>query len=402
MKRKMAIILSLLLYATILSGCWSKKELTDLAFVIAVGIDKTKDGKYMMIFQVVNPGNVAGATQRGGGSGGVPVSIYKATGDNIVEASRKASKKLSRLIYYAHTNLVVISEEIAKEGIDGLLDALERNSQFRTTAMVVIARHHSAEDVLKILTPIDKISANQIIKTLQFSEKVWGQTMNVHVGDVIYDLDSTGKAPVISGVEIVGGVKKGKRQANVQASEPDTRLNINGIAMFKNGKLVGWVFGETARGVSWVMDKIEQTSITVEWKRKKEAVSYKVVRAKTSVAAHMKNGKPSISIRIKAEGDIGESLVPIDFTNPMQIFALEKKIEQTIKSEVVHAVEKAKKEKTDIFGFGNAVYRSYPREWKKMKRAWDESIFPQLEVNVTVDAFIRRTGLRTKPYIFGE
>lgn len=402
MKRKMAMFFSLLLCAATLSGCWSKKELTDLAFVIAVGIDKTEDGKFVVTFQVVNPGNVAGATQRGGGSGGVPVSIYKEAGDNLVEASRKASKKLSRLIYYAHTNLVVIGEEVAKEGIDGLLDALERNSQFRTTAMVVIARHHSAEDVLKILTPIDKISANQIIKTLQFSEKVWGQTLNVRVGDVIHDLDSEGKAPVISGVEIVGGVKKGKRQANVQASEPDARLNINGIAMFKNGKLVGWAFGETARGVSWVMDKIEQTDVTVEWKRKKEAVSYKVVRAKTSVAAHMKNGKPSISIRIKAEGDIGESLVPIDFTNPMQIFALEKKIEQTIKSEVVHAVEKAKKEKTDIFGFGNAVYRSYPREWKKMKHAWGESIFPQLEVNVTVDAFIRRTGLRTKPYTFGQ
>ncbi|BDG31974.1 Ger(x)C family spore germination protein [Parageobacillus thermoglucosidasius] len=401
MKRKIAIIFSLLLCTVILSGCWSKKELTDLAIVIAVGIDKTKDGKFVMTFQVVNPGNVAGATQRGGGSGGVPVSIYKATGNNLIEASRKASKKLSRLIYYAHTNLVVIGEEVAKEGINGLFDALERSGQFRTTAMVVVAHHHSAEDVLKILTPIDKIPANQIIKTVRFSEKTWGQTMNVSVGDVINDLASSGKTPTISGVEIVGGVKKGKRQANVQASEPDARLNVNGIAMFKNDKLAGWIFGETSRGVLWVMDKIEQTDITVEWKRRKEAVAYEVVRAKTSVAAHMKRGKPSISIRIKAEGDIGEALVPVDFTDPMQILALEKKIEQTIKNEVIQAVEKAQEEKTDIFGFGNVVYRSYPREWKKMKHDWDESTFPHLEVNVTVDAFIRRTGLRTKPYILG-
>ena len=140
MKRKIAIIISLLLCATVLSGCWSTKELNELAFVVAVGIDKTKDGKYVMIFQVVNPGNVVGARQIGGGSGGVPVSIYKATGDNLVEASRKASKKLSRLAYYAHTNLVVISEEVAKEGVNGLFDALERNSEFRSTAMVVIDR----------------------------------------------------------------------------------------------------------------------------------------------------------------------------------------------------------------------------------------------------------------------
>jgi spore germination protein KC len=402
MKRKMAIILSLLLCVTVLSGCWSKKELTDLAFVIAVGIDKTKDGKFAMTFQVVNPGNVAGSTQRGGGSGGVPVSIYKATGDSLVEASRQASKKLSRLIYYAHTNLVVISEEVAKEGVDGLFDALERNSQFRSTAMVVIARHYSAEDVLKILTPIDKISANQIIKTSQFSEKTWGQTIYVRVGEVINDLSSLGKAPIISGVEIVGSVPKGKRQTNVQASEPDARLNVNGLAVFKGDKLVEWVSGDTARGVLWILDKIEQTSVTIEWKQKKEASAYKVVRAKTSVAAHMKKGKPSISVYIRAEGDIGEKFIPIDFTNPKQIFALEKKVEKSIKKEVVKAIEEAKKAKTDIFGFGDVVYRSYPRQWKTMKSDWHDRYFPQLEVNVTVEAFIRRTGLRTKSYIFEQ
>jgi spore germination protein KC len=402
MKREIAISLSLLLCVTVLSGCWSKKELTDLAFVIAVGIDKTKDGKFAVTFQVVNPGNVAGARQHGGDSGGVPVSIYKATGDNLIEASRKASKKLSRLTYYAHTNLVVISEEVAKEGVDGLFDALERNSQFRATAMVVITRHHSAEDVLKILTPIDKIPANQIIKTLQFSEKIWGQTMNVDVGDVINDLASSGKAPIISGVEIVGSVQKGERQTSVQASEPDARLNVNGLAMFKDDKLVGWLNGKAARGVLWILDKIEQTEITFEWKQKKEAVAYKVVRAKTSVAAHMKKGKPSISIHIQAEGDIGETLVPVDFTNPRQIFALEKKAEESIKKEVVKAVEEAKKAKTDIFGFGDVVYRSYPQQWKMMKSNWSDRYFPQLEVNVTADAFIRRTGLRTKTYIFGQ
>jgi spore germination protein KC len=402
MKRKMAIILSLLLCVTVLSGCWSKKELTDLAFVIAVGIDKTKDGKFAMTFQVVNPGNVAGSTQRGGGSGGVPVSIYKATGDNLVEASRQASKKLSRLIYYAHTNLVVISEEVAKEGVDGLFDALERNSQFRSTAMVVIARHYSAEDVLKILTPIDKISANQIIKTSQFSEKTWGQTIYVRVGEVINDLSSLGKAPIISGVEIVGSVPKGKRQTNVQASEPDARLNVNDLAVFKGDKLVEWVSGDTARGVLWILDKIEQTSVTIEWKQKKEVSAYKVVRAKTSVAAHMKKGKPSISVYIRAEGDIGEKFIPIDFTNPKQIFALEKKVEKSIKKEVVKAIKEAKKAKTDIFGFGDVVYRSYPRQWKTMKSDWHDRYFPQLEVNVTVEAFIRRTGLRTKSYIFEQ
>jgi spore germination protein KC len=229
-----------------------------------------------------------------------------------------------------------------------------------------------------------------------------GQTINVSVGEVINDLASPGKEPIISGVEIAGSVQKGKRQTNVQASEPDTRLNVNGLAMFKDDKLVGWITGKTARGVLWILDKIEQTGVTIEWKQKKEAAAYKVVRAKTSVTAHMKKGKPSISIHIDAEGDVGEEFVPIDFANPKQIFALEKKAGESIKKEVVKAVEEAKKAKTDIFGFGDVIYRSYPQQWKTMKSDWNDRYFPQLEVNVTVDAFIRRTGLRTKSYIFGQ
>ncbi|MED5074414.1 Ger(x)C family spore germination protein, partial [Anoxybacillus geothermalis] len=64
MKRPTAMFVSFFVCAVLLAGCWSKKELTDLAVVIAVGLDKTKDGRYLASFQVVNPGNVAGAPQR--------------------------------------------------------------------------------------------------------------------------------------------------------------------------------------------------------------------------------------------------------------------------------------------------------------------------------------------------
>ncbi|NGQ93675.1 Ger(x)C family spore germination protein [Brevibacillus sp. SYP-B805] len=402
MKGKICIVVLLLLCLTMLSGCWSKKELTDLAFVIAVGIDKTKEGQYVTTYQVVNPGNVAGAKQIGGGASGVPISIFISTGDNLFEASRKASKKMSRLLYFAHTNLVVIGEGMAREGIGGLLDVLERSNQFRTTAKVIIAHHHSAEEVLKVLTPIDKISANQIIKTLEFSERTWGQTINTDVWKMIHDIASSGKHPVASGVDLIGSVEKGQRLTNVQVSEPDARLNLDDLALFKDDKLVSWVSGEAARGVLWVLDKIKQTGVTIEWNGKKEAVGYKVIRTKTEVVPHLKHGKPSISIDIRAEGDIAEAPVPIDLADVKQVFALEKMIQHNIKKEVLEAVKKAQQEKIDVFGFGDAVYRSYPEEWKKMENKWHEHFFPQLPVTVTVDAFIRRTGLRNKPYQFGR
>lgn len=100
----------------LLSGCWSKRELTDLALVLALGIDMTKDGKYEVSMQIVNPGNVAGAVQQGGGGGqGLPIVVYHQKGDNIVEAARKASTMISRRLYFSHTNMLVIGEKVAKK-----------------------------------------------------------------------------------------------------------------------------------------------------------------------------------------------------------------------------------------------------------------------------------------------
>ncbi|WP_409978343.1 Ger(x)C family spore germination protein [Anoxybacteroides tepidamans] len=399
MKRWCLFLVVLLIHITILSGCWSKNELTDLAFVIAVGLDKTEDGKYVETFQVVNPGNVAGATQRGGGSGGIPVTLYTATGDNLVEASRKGSKKISRLVYYAHTNLVVIGEELAKEGIMDVFDAIERNPQFRTTATVVVARKQTAEELLSVLTPIDKIPASQIIKTLQMTEKIWGENLDVHAGEIIEALSLTGKEVVMSSFRLEGNKNTGKQQKNVQSIEPYAKLHADELAVFKKGKLIGWISGEDARGVLWVLNKIRQTALSVDWEQKKEAVVYKVMRAKTKVIAQMNKGTPVISVFIEAEGDVGETLVPFDLTNPTQIAKLEEKIEKEIQKEVQKAIQRVQQEKSDIFGFGEVIHRSYPDEWKQMKKTWNERYFPRLQVKVKVDAFVRRTGLRNKSYL---
>ncbi|MGD6840836.1 Ger(x)C family spore germination protein, partial [Bacillus thuringiensis] len=87
MKHKLVFLIILVTMTVLLSGCWSKKELTDLAIVAAMGVDKTEDGKYAITLQIINPGNVAGG-MRGGGGGteSPPVTIYSATGNNLVEA----------------------------------------------------------------------------------------------------------------------------------------------------------------------------------------------------------------------------------------------------------------------------------------------------------------------------
>ncbi len=398
MKRKLLVFITFA-FSLILTGCWSQKELTDLAIISVLGIDLAEDGRLIGTLQIINPGNVAGGLQGGGGTQGPPVTIYTSTGDSVTELSRSASRKISRSLYYAHTNLLVISEDLAKnQDISTILDAIERDAEFRITADVVIARGVKASDLVKVLTPIDKIPANKVIKTLKFSEQQWGEFMSTSVQDTIKDLASPGKEPVITGFNLYGDAEEGKKVEGTQATEPVTSLGATGLATIKNGKLLGWLEGEKARGTVWVLDKIKQTAIGIDYKGQKESIIYQVIRQKTKVSGTVQKGKPKITINIAAEGDIGETKVPINLTDPNVLLSLEKKLDKEIKKEITMAITEAQKNKADIFGFGQSIHRSYPKEWKKLQKEWDSVHFADLEVEVNVEAYIRRTGLRNNPH----
>lgn len=402
MKHKLVFLIVLMTMPFLLSGCWSKKELTDLAIVAALGVDKTEDGKYAITLQIINPGNVAGG-MRGGGGGGTqspPVTIYSATGGNLVEASRRASSKISRRLYYAHTNLVVIGENLVREeGLATIIDAIDRDHEFRITTTMVITHQSTAEELVKTLTPVDKIPANKVLKTLEFSQKKWGESIKTSVQDVMKGLQSPDEITVVSGFRLVGNPKHASQLENIQESEPESTLQASGIAILKEGKLVDWCYGRAARGTVWILDKIQGTTINIDWKGKKEAIAYQTVRQKTKVSAKVKNGEPHISIHTRAEGSIGEMNVPVDITDVKVISKMEKELEKEVKKEIKKAIEQAQTNKADIFGFGDAIRRSSPSDWKKLKPMWNEVYFPELKVDITVEAYIRRAGLRNKSFL---
>lgn len=65
MRRSVMMICVLTLMTTLLSGCWSRKELGDLAVAIGLGIDKSDKG-YRVTVQIVAPSMAAAST--GGGT----------------------------------------------------------------------------------------------------------------------------------------------------------------------------------------------------------------------------------------------------------------------------------------------------------------------------------------------
>ncbi|PEE45056.1 spore gernimation protein KC, partial [Priestia megaterium] len=219
--------------------------------------------------------------------------------------------------------------------------------------------------------------------------------------EVMKSLESPGRGAVVSGFRLVGNAQQAQKLDNLQESAPAATLQASGIAVLKQGKLVDWLYGKPARGTVWILDKIQGTDININWEGKKESIAYQTVHQKTSVSAQVKNDQPHISVHTRVEGDLGEIGVPVDITNPKVITKIEQSVRKEIKKELKKAIERAQKNKTDIFGFGEVLHRTRPNQFKKLKMQWNDVYFPKLDVDITVEAYIRRAGLRNKSFLSG-
>lgn len=384
----------------LLTGCWNRRELKDLAFVSAIGIDKAPEAdEYKISFQIINPSSVSagGASGGVGGQTPVPITVYSGTGKTVFEAIRKTSKKVPRQLFFAHMQLMIIGEPFAREGIQELFDYFERSHEIRLTTMVLVARGIEAGQIVRMLTPLEKIPANSIAGKLKMTSRLWSENIRVEIDEVIKALVSEGE-PMISGVIIAGDPEAGGKRSNVQESELPAQLDISGIALFKNGKLNRWLDGEAGRGALWIRNKMRSTVVELDCNDKKDAVGIEIVRSHTNIEAEIQNGKPVFHITIKEEGNISEAKCPLDLSKTEEIAKLEKQWVAETKKEVMAAMNAARKEGSDVFGFGEAVNRTNPKAWNKMKKEWDK-IFAESKVDIKVDAFIRRSGMRLKPYL---
>ena len=131
---KKIIILSIILLP-LLTGCYNYRELNNLSIVTAISIEKNND-LYKVTVQVVNPRKDTDTSK-----GNQPSFItYNKTSKSIQQALREMIKDSPNKIYASHIQLIIIDEDLAKDGISPILDFLIRDPEFRDEFYVLIAQ----------------------------------------------------------------------------------------------------------------------------------------------------------------------------------------------------------------------------------------------------------------------
>ncbi|PEJ56157.1 MULTISPECIES: Ger(x)C family spore germination protein [unclassified Bacillus (in: firmicutes)] len=383
----------IVLLCLLFGGCSNYKELNSVSIVVAMGIDYLpKEKQYSVVFQIINPSAIATQTS----SQGLPVIALVEKGRTISEAARKLSKSNSRINIYSHVSLIVIGETLAKEeSVDFLFDVFERDSKIRVNIPVILARKASVYDILKSLPPLDKIPAKSLTGKIKNTSSLLGENHETLIREVISAVSSKGREPTIDGVTLVQETPEAGTLANTETVKSAYGA-INGLAVFKNGKLSGWLDGPPARAVQFVDNLIKETNIQIPCEKDKYD-SMELTRVKTKTIIQIKKDIPHIHVKVNAIGHIDEVLCNDDFDKAKTLDKYAKSSEKIVKSMILDGLLQTQKIGGDIFGFGEKLHLANPKDFKKYEKDWNK-IFQKANFKVTVDVQINDVGMRKKAY----
>lgn len=365
------------------------RELNELAISISMGIDKAEDG-YLLTIQALNPKAIAAKKQVNES----PVVLYTETGKDLLEILRRITKQSSRKIYNSHLRTVVFSEDIAKEGIQQTLDFFIRDHEYRTDFFFLVAKGTTANHVLSILTPLETVPGIEIYNSLKTSEKSWAPTKTVKLLELVDDLISDGKEPVMTGIEIYNPVNLTDSIETLKQSDP-TKLMVSSLGVFRDDKLAGWLTEDESKGYSYIIGNVQNTVGSIEYDDHNQ-VTFEVIKTKVRKKVYLLDDKPAINVEIMIKANIDTQTGDLDLTSYEVIEKLSRKFERATEDLCNTALECTKKHfKADIFGFGEEIHKKYPKLWKEVKNNWNDE-FTKLPVNIKAHVQINGLGETTK------
>lgn len=383
--KKLLVLFYLFLFLIVITGCWDNLDITDRAFVSAIGLDKGKNGQVEVTLQIIKPNVIRESRQ--GGSGESVIWSFTTTGETVFDGIREQLKTVNRKPFYSHIRLIIIGEDLAREGVRDILDFFVRDQEIKITPKLLVTRNVKAKEIVNATSLLEVIPALHLEGILEnnISE---AKTRNVEFIKVLQELT----APHASGV--IGSVMSSNKAQITQIKD----LEIEGAGVLKKDRLVGFLDENQIRGYLWIKDEIKGGVMVIENPIEKgKKITIEIKESTGKIDAEIGSGELILKIQVKMLGSINEYQGSRYIESGKLINLIEKAVEREIESNVEETIKVAQKEfKIDFIGFGNKVFQHYNNYWEEISENWDE-VFSQLPVEISVDATIRRTGITEKP-----
>lgn len=370
----------------LLTGCGNYRELNDLAITTGIAFD-IKDDQYIVSYMIANS-NKAETDSK---SSETKITVYEGIGNTISSAYMDLNSKNPKIPYISHLEVVIISEDLAKQGMLEALDFLMRNPESRKEFYIVLSKDVEAGTLLKTLAPLESFPSQNIAEIIKSNKDDQSTIIMQKYSDVITVLLDQGVEPIINGIELEGNKEEGQTQDSLEKATPSATMKIDTIGIFKKDKLLGWTNHDETVGINIINNSAGFVLLETKCDDKYMTITLKDI--KTEPVITFENDIPKIKLKIKADGAILEMQCKRNLEETKVMKELEKDFSERLKQIINETLNITQKEyKSDVFGFGNYIYKNNLKKWNVIKDKWDEEIFPNIIIDVAVDINLNNKG----------
>ena len=394
----------ILLSFMFLYGCNDAQEPDTLGYVVAIGIDKAEkeEAKYDITLQFANPVTISGgASQEGGKGGKESIKNITVTAPGIYSAVNVANHVVSKVFTLSHTKVVVFSEEIARRGIEDILETIGRSSDIRPNTYFTVCKT-SAKEFLESVNPETEINPTRYY-TMLFENDFSGFVPQTKSQDFYFFANSSEKntvLPLSSKAERKGTYNFDKsgyqyKLEDFSAGEipsEKTEIQIMGMAIFDMDRFIGEMGDIETEIYNLLTGQYKSSYVTYYFSPTPDdpITLLQSQNKKPKITVDTSGYVPKINLNVYIEADFTSSTPEMAVEEHLDEFCDE--ASGDLKREIENFLLKTREMKADIVGFGSFAKRNFLDEKAFNDYNW-KAKYPSAEINVNVDFEVRRTGL---------
>lgn len=379
-KRLLCIFLILFLQANLLSGCWSYREINDLAIVAGVSIDLVDD-HYLLTVETVE-------TEASGKEATTKSNVMIGKGETIFDAIRNLISISEHKLYWSHAKVFLVSEEVAKKSIIPIIDWVFRDAETRQDMWLLVAKDVKASDILMNSHGESSILSLDLFDMVKAQEQL-SKAPLIPIWKIGKELSET---TVCSAIPIIKLVEHGDKKV----------ASVGGMAIFRDARMIGELSENETKYYLFAVNEIEGGIMPVEMKHSDKSfkISFEISESKTKTTVNVENeDEPEIELNITTKVFVGE--VDGDMTvNDIEMLSnLKKILQKDIEENISKVCNKVLKEyKSDVFGFSKKIKIQRPDVWRKYesRNMWEDELKQKLKVKVKSNVLISLIGLIDK------
>lgn len=407
MYRKIALVGLLVGLCLCLSSCKGASETEDVAYVVAIGIDKAEQDKIKVTYRIEIP-RAIGSMQGGGQeleSG--PELTNSVVASGLAEAYNLLASTVSRMANRSHMKAFIVSEELARSGISDILAPLVRYREYRGSVFICVVKGRAEEFLAKNRPQLDYLNTKQWESFMLLSnETSYYARTDIH--EFYLRLKNPGASPYATYIALNPMNNKGKpageRLPNQKADAylagdipragSGNAAEFAGVAVFSDSKMVGLLDTRESRVLAILQNKLPRGFIIP----RDPLVPGKQVNinvrngSKPEIRAELVDGQEVIKIKVFLEASITAIPSGINYEQPEYRQKLEDELSSVVKQEIERFITHTQELGSDVFGFGYYLRPQFA-SYAELEKANLEELYRKAKAEVEVTTKIRRTGL---------